>query len=148
MLEFEEADLYEAIQEAEPMLEDFYKELLPEHNLPFDPNYQAYLAAAKSGSMFCCTCKKDGKLIGFVVFHLSPYLYSCRCRMAVQDLLYITKSERKGFVGIKLLKAAEQMLRSKGVDIINIVCKVHHDQTKLFERLGYKLVEKHFTKMV
>ena len=58
------------------------------------------------------------------------------------------KEKRKGFVGIKLLKFMEESLKAKGVQKIYMGHKLHINLTPILERLGYKQIEKLFTKVI
>lgn len=148
MITYQEEALDEFLEEAKPILEVYYRDLVPEHELPFDPNYGEYLRAQDFGNLACVTCRSDGKLVGFVMFFMLPYLYSKKERIAIEDWYYLDEHYRKGMTGIRLLKEAEKVLKSYGVGIINIVCKAHQDRTTLYERLGYTYTEKHFSKQV
>jgi len=70
------------------------------------------------------------------------------CVTAIEDLYFVTKEFRKGRVGIKLFQYAEQVLKDRGVKRIVMHTKVHLDNTRLFEYLGYKMTDKVFTKML
>jgi N-acetylglutamate synthase-like GNAT family acetyltransferase len=67
---------------------------------------------------------------------------------AIEDLYFVTKSFRKGRVGIRLFQYAEKVLKERGVQRIVMHTKVHLDNSKLFEYLGYKMTDKVFTKML
>ena len=148
MITYQEEDPRDFLEEIKPIFDIYYADLIPEHQLPFEPNYKQYLDAYDSGSFVCVTCRDDGKLVGIAAFFMLPYLYSWRHRIAIEDLYYISESHRKGTIGIRLLKEAEKVLKFNGVSIINVVCKAHQDRTALYERLGYRYTEKHFSKMV
>lgn len=148
MITYQEEEFGDFYEEAEPIFATYYKDLVPEHNLPFEPHYAQYLAAQDQGCLACVTCRDNGKLAGMVVFFLTPYLYSRRHRIAIEDLYYLAEPYRKGTVGIKMLKEAEKVLKFNGASIINVVCKAHQDKTALYERLGYRYTEKHFSKLV
>ena len=87
-------------------------------------------------------------VVGIACFFLTPYLYSRNYIMAVQDLLYIAPEYRRGWIGIRLIKESEKLLKSRGVGIIDLACRPHVDNTTLYERLGYKYAEKRFSKLV
>jgi len=148
MITYQEESFSAFFEEAEPIFFKYYKDLVPEHGLKFDPNYDQYLAAQRSGHLTCLTCRLNGELIGFVVFFVMPYLYSKQATIAIEDLYYLAEPYRKGMVGVRLLKEAEKVLKSREVGIINVVCKAHQDKTVLYERLGYRYTEKHFSKLV
>lgn len=148
MITYQEEEFGDFFEEAKPIFETYYRDLVPEHDLPFDPNYEEYFRAQDWGNLACVTCREDGVLIGMTAFFMFPYLYSRQTRLAVEDLYYVAEPFRKGMVGILLLKEAEKVLKSYGVGIINIVCKAHQDRTTIYERLGYTYTEKHFSKQV
>lgn len=148
MITYQEEDLNAFLEEAKPILATYYRDLVPEHELPFDPNYSQYLAAQDQGNLVCVTCRDSGTLVGFTLFFLLPYLYSRQHRIAIEDWYYLAEPYRKGMTGIRLLKEAEKVLKFYGTSIINVVSKAHQDRTTLYERLGYRYTEKHFSKLV
>ena len=148
MITYQEEDPRDFLDEAKPILDTYYAELIPEHSLPFEPNFDQYFSAYDMGNFVCVTCRDDGKLIGLTAFFLLPYLYSRQHRIAIEDLYYLAEPYRKGTTGIRLLKEAEKVLKFHGTTIVNVVCKAHQDKTALYERLGYRYTEKHFSKLV
>jgi hypothetical protein len=54
---------------------------------------------------------------------------------------------RKGGGGVRLFIEAERSLREKGVVKTYLSTKVHKDNTAIFERLGWRLTDKVFTKL-
>jgi len=148
MITYQEEDVDGFRNEVKPLLDAYYDALIVEHDLPFEPDYAAYVDAQERGHMVCISCRDDGKLVGLTCFFIQPYLYSHRYLIATEDLFYIDPEYRKGWAGIRMLKEAEKVLKSRGVGIINVVCKAHQDKTPLYERLGYGYTEKHFSKRV
>lgn len=148
MITYQEEAFGDFYEEAKPIFERYYTDLVPEHTLPFEPNYEQYLSAQDQGNLACVTCRDDGKLVGLTAFFLLPYLYSKFHRIAIEDLYYLAEPYRKGMTGIRLLKEAEKVLKFYGASIINVVSKAHQDRTVLYERLGYRYTEKHFSKLV
>jgi len=70
------------------------------------------------------------------------------CITAFEDLYFVRKDYRKGRVGIKLFQYAEKVLRQFGINRIVMHTKVHLDNSRLFEYLGYKWTDKVFTKIL
>lgn len=149
MITYQEELLTEALlKESEPLARQYYQDLVPEHDLPYDLNVGQYLGAQDHGNVVFVSCRDDGKIVGGILFFVMPYLYSRRKMIAIEEWFYLDEQYRKGFAGIKLLKTAERVLKLRGVDIINVICKAHQDKTALYERLGYRYTEKHFSKLV
>ena len=103
---------------------------------------------AASGMLRCITCRSDERLIGYIIFIVTPHLHYKSCMTAIEDLYFVTKEFRKGRVGIMLFKYAEKVLKERGVQRIVMHTKVHLDNSKLFEYLGYKMTDKVFSKML
>ena len=70
------------------------------------------------------------------------------CKTAYEDVYYVKKEYRKGRVGIKLFQYAEMALKRIGVNRVIIHTKIHLDNSRLLEYLGYKFTDKLFTKMI
>ena len=101
-----------------------------------------------SWNVRCITCRNDAELIGYIIFFVSPHLHYKSCITATEDLYFVKKEFRKGRVGIKLFQYAEKVLKDRGVQRIVMHTKVHLDNTKLFEYLGYKQTDKVFSKIL
>jgi GNAT superfamily N-acetyltransferase len=79
---------------------------------------------------------------------VQPHLHYKSCKTAFEDIYFITKEYRKGRIGIKLFQYAEEVLKGIGVNRIIMHTKIHLDNSRLFERLGYTLTDKLFTKLL
>lgn len=148
MITYQEEDPESFLLSAVPMLEVHHAESNMLEGVPFDPDYEAYKRAYDAGFLLCVTCRDNEDIVGFVVFLITPNLYSKKHVIAVEDMYYVKPEYRKGFIAIKILKFAENLLALRGVTTISIGCKAHSDQTRLYERLGYRYTEKHFSKLV
>jgi N-acetylglutamate synthase-like GNAT family acetyltransferase len=60
----------------------------------------------------------------------------------------VKKEFRKGRIGIRLFQYAEKVLKERGVQRMVVNTKIHLDNSRLFEYLGYKMTDKVFTKML
>ena len=136
------------VEEMKGLLDSHYEELSVTKTFALNPNYDRYLELQDAGELFCLTCRKDGELIGYIIYFVYRHLHYWDCLTAMEDVYFIKNTERQGRVGLKLFNEAEKGLKAHGVNRINISCKVHLDHTKIFEHLGYKFIEKHFTKLL
>lgn len=66
-------------------------------------------------------------------------------RVAKETLWYISKRGRGGSA-IKMLKEYEKWASSQKCDIISMASLCSNDVSKIYEKLGYKALEVHFTK--
>ena len=138
----------DCIEEMKGHYDDHYAELSVTKTVPLEPDYESYFTLEKLNLSKVITCRKDNVLIGYIIFIITPHLHYKSCVTAVEDIYYVTKQERKGRVGIRLFQFAEQYLKSIGVHRIMYSTKVHLDNSKLFEYLGYTFIEKLYSKMI
>jgi len=96
----------------------------------------------------CITCRIDDQLIGYIVFIVQPHLHYKSCKTAFEDIYYVKKEYRRGRIGIKLFQYAEKVLKEFGVNRIIMHTKIHLDNSRLFEYLGYKHTDKLYTKLL
>ena len=118
------------------------------HNEVLDLNWDQYTNLDNAGMIQLVTCRSDGELIGYILYIVSRHLHVKTCLTAYEDIYFLRKQHRKGRTGIKLFQYAEQYLKSLHVNKILCSTKVHQDNSKLFEYLGYRFVEKLFSKYI
>ena len=125
-----------------------YDELSVTKEFPLDPDYEAYERLAKAKMLRFITCRIDGAPVGYIVFIIQPHLHYRTCLTAFEDIYFIKKEYRRGRIGIKLFQYAEKVLKERGVNRIIYGTKLHLDNSRLFEYLGYKQTDKVFTKLL
>jgi GNAT superfamily N-acetyltransferase len=145
---YEDVDALKFIDELEELFPSHYEELCVTKDFPLEPDYDAYKNLAQAGMLRCITCRVDGALIGYIVFIVQPHLHYKSCKTAFEDLYFVKKEYRKGRIGIRLFKYAEEVLKQFGVNRIIMHTKVHLDNSKLFEYLGYRHTDKIYTKLL
>jgi GNAT superfamily N-acetyltransferase len=97
----------------------------------------------------CYTARSiSGDLIGYAIWFLvrghPHYRYTT---YAHNDIVYIDPSHRGG-AGIRLLKYAEEQLRSDGVQVLSLHIKTSFDWGPLAKRMGYEHTEVLYNKWV
>jgi GNAT superfamily N-acetyltransferase len=147
-LVYADVDGFAVLNEMDDLFPAHYEELCVTKEFDYEPDYDAYKRCAEAGMLRCITCRADGELIGYIIFFISPHLHYKSCVTATEDLYFVKKEYRKGRVGIKLFQYAEKVLKERGVQRIVMHTKVHLDNTRLFEYLGYKMTDKVFTKIL
>ena len=148
MIIYEDVDGFKFVDEFERLFPEHYEELCVTKEFPYEPDYEAYKRCAAAGMLRCITCRNDADLIGYIIFFVSPHLHYKSCITATEDLYFVKKEFRKGRVGIKLFQYAEKVLCQFGINRIVMHTKVHLDNSRLFEYLGYKWTDKVFTKIL
>jgi hypothetical protein len=135
-------------KELSPILPTHYEELCVTKDFPLEPDLAAYDRLNTAGMLKAVTCRNDGELVGYIIFIVQPHLHYMSCITAFEDLYYVKKEYRKGRTGIKLFQFSEKVLKDAGVRRIIMHTKIHMDNSRLFEYLGYKHTDKLFTKLL
>ena len=148
MITYNDEDLAAFFKELVPLLPIHYEELCVTKDFPLEPDLAAYERLRVAGMLKAVTCRNDGELIGYIIFIVQPHLHYMSCITAFEDLYYVKKEYRKGRTGIKLFQFSEKVLKDAGVRRIIMHTKIHMDNSRLFEYLGYKNTDKLFTKLL
>lgn len=134
-------------------LADCLSELMPLHqeqvavtdmhmlSFPVKFNYWMYLLSEQRSQQVLFTLRKDGKVVGNLVYTIKPAANFKDAIGAVDCGLYIYPENRGGGRAVKLMRYAEEVLKELGVHYI-----VHGDKSlaggadlsKFFQRQGYK----------
>jgi len=142
------ADFLSFLPDLKILLPAHYEELCVTKDFPLAPDYDAYERLAEAGQIVCIVCMDGDELIGYIIFIVQPHLHYKTCLTAFEDIYYLKPEYRKGRTGIRMFKYAEEVLKSVGVNRIIMHTKVHLDNSRLFEYLGYKNSDKLFTKIL
>lgn len=141
-------DVGSFIEELKEIIPVHYDELCVTKDFPLSPDYEAYGRLYVAGMLKCITARNDEGLIGYVIFIVQPHLHYNTCKTAFEDIYFLKKEHRLGRTGIRLFQFAEEALRSDGVNRIIMHTKIHLDNSRLFEYLGYKHTDKLYTKIL
>lgn len=145
-IEYKIENPQECFDEVCEMLQQHYEELSVTKGFKLNPDFDVYHQAIKKNVLKVVVCKKDNKIIGYILYLIGPNLHFKNCLLAIQDIYYLKPKYRKGFIGIKMFIFAENYLKSIGVNMIKYSTTTHFDNSKLFEFLGCNFIEKVYTK--
>ncbi len=134
------------IREIKPLLLRQWKEIAHYKEIPLDPDWDQYYNLFMMGKLKIISARKGGKLIGYAIYIVNHNLHYKGSLQAVQDVLFLDEEYRRGTLGTKLIKKADEILQTMGVDVVIHHVKVAHDFSKILERQGYTLVEKILSK--
>jgi len=98
--------LTQGLAELKPLLPIHYKELSEhlKHNIPLDPQYEAYLAKDAKGEILYVTLREKGNLIGYFVGFIQPGLHYKTCLTLQLDIVYVVPEHRGKHGGAVLMK--------------------------------------------
>ena len=148
MITYQTEAYSDCIEELKQLYPAHYEELSVTKSVPLEPNYEVYKNIETAGILKVVTCRNDKELIGYILFIVTPHLHYKSCITAVEDIYFVKKDYRRGRTGIKLFQFAEKYLKEQGVHRVIYGTKVHLDNSKLFEYLGYSFFEKLYSKMI
>lgn len=148
MIEYIVEDPATFIEEMREIIPVHYDELCVTKDFPLAPDYEAYGRLYNAGMLKCITARDEDGLVGYVIFIVQPHLHYMTCKTAFEDIYYLKKEHRLGRTGIRLFQFAEEALRADGVNRVIFHTKVHMDNSRLFEYLGYKHTDKLYTKIL
>ena len=139
---------------------DFYPECLPlmaEHHAevvddgerePLDLNVDTIAAMDSNGSLLILAARKEGKLVGYIMFILGRSLMSKNVMCATQAPYFVTQSERKNGAGLKLYRKAIAILRERHVHVVFPHHWIKGGGEKLgefFEHLGAREIQHEYS---
>ena len=141
-LEFKVESYQDVINDVMSLLIDNYAETGSSIDDEPRPNYEKYQALEELGLMKLFTARNsDGALLGYSVFIISDSLHYMDTKYAIQDILFLAKSARKGMNAVKFIKWCDNELDKFGADIIYRTTKHYKNIGRLLERLEYNLDE-------
>lgn len=108
----------------------------------------AYADLEKSGQLLLVTARDGEKIVGYHYTVVRPHLHYKDSLTAYTDVYFLHPDYREGMNGVTLFIFVEQALKKMGVQKIYTASKVKMDKSAIFERLGYILAEKTYTKYI
>lgn len=148
-MDFALENLAKVRREIEPLLEEHWKEIaLNKDKIKLNPDWRAYADLDSINALRIYTARKDGKLMGYFVVIVSKSLHYRDHLFANNDIIFLTKSARKGLTGVKLIKFALDSLEAEGVTKVHINTKAHQPFDAILERLGFEEIERVYSLML
>lgn len=135
--------------EAVPLWQLHYDEVgQDKQNMPLEVDIDKVDRFDALGMMHIVTARKAGELIGYHVSILDTLLHYKSVLAANGDIYWIKPELRKSGLGFDLFKEAERTLKARGVKVLYNITKLYADHDKLFDALGYKPIERKYSKWV
>lgn len=138
-----------------PLLVKHWREVALNHEaVPLDIDEAKYAQLDDSGALHIVTARRDGVLIGYHVAMVSTHLHYASTLHGITDVYWVAPEFRAGRTGMRLFQAVERELgrvrRARGAPVMKLftATKLHIDQGRLFEHLGYHAVERLYSKLI
>jgi hypothetical protein len=131
--------------ELQPLIEANWKEVaVDQDTVPLNVDWPAYELLDKAGSLFFVTVRSGKELVGLAMFIILQHPHY-NLRIADVDVFYV-QPEYRPRAGIRLFREADKLLAAAGVQRVTYKTKLSHDVGRIFERLGYKAIERVYIK--
>lgn len=137
--------------EMAPLLREHWEEIALDHEaVPLDPDWPRYLALNDAGCLSTVTARmgEGGPLVGYHVAIVSGHLHYGSTKHGVTDVYYISPEHRDGFIGLRMFRAVDEEMKRLGVVKRITGTKVALDIGPVLRRLGYRLTEHVYTKVL
>ncbi|MDE2040736.1 MAG: GNAT family N-acetyltransferase, partial [Elusimicrobia bacterium] len=114
----------------------------------FFPDWPAMCRLNRAGAFRVAALRKDGELIGYNAFHVTPHILYGATLYALNQGVYV-EPQHRGFAGGKLLLGSEKLLREAGVGkVVYSVPVANKKLDAVLGRLGYSLAETFRSKLL
>jgi GNAT superfamily N-acetyltransferase len=147
VITFAVESLTERLAEMKQLFPVHWAELaLNQDKVALDPQYEVYLERDSRGEVLFVAARQEGEIVGYFVGFIAPGLHYRTCLTLTMDIFWIAPKCRGRHAGIALFKAVEAEARRRGVKRTFMGVKAHKDAGWLFERMGYEMVERYYSK--
>lgn len=127
---------------------EHYDEIAVQKSMKMKPDEPAYRALDASGQLDVLVGRKDGQMVGYVLSVVRPHLHYADSLCGFEDGYFLTKPERRGMAGVRLIREWEASMRARGCQRWFIMTKPFLDMGPVLKRLGYSLTDYVYAKSV
>lgn len=139
---FQEENIRTLWAEVYPLLVKHWVEIASDADITLAPDIALYEALSDAGMLRVYTARVDAQLVGYAAYVVRPHIHYRDSLQAQQDVLFVLPEHRRGLLGVKLIRYADEQLTALGVQKVYQHVKVAHDFGPVLERLGYTLIER------
>lgn len=147
MIEIKLEPYSDCIDEMKAIYPQHYEELSRTKQLALNPQYDMYKKLADTGILKMISVRDSGSLIGYILFMIVPDLHYGG-NLCAEDIYYLKPEYRGRMIGSRMFKVFEEEAKKLNIIKILVSTKIHKDNSKLLERLGFQAHEKLYVKVV
>ena len=116
--------------------------------LPLDMDWDFYITLQGRDKLVLITVRDEKYLVGFVMYVIGAHPHHKGRRTASCDIL-ATRLEMRGMgLGTTMVRAAEDYLKSRKVQMVVHGFRTCYSAEPLFPKLGYNLIEQSYMKVL
>ena len=117
--------------------------------VPIDVDWGRYQALENAGSLKLLSARKDGELVGYAAFFITPHLMYRSSTHVICDSIYVDPRHRG--IGPSLVRAAEKQFKAMaGSTQVRVIysAQIASDFPQVLNRLGYHARETVHVKII
>lgn len=149
MITFQVEDWLTIKEEAAALWIPHYEEVgQNKEKMKLEPDLERIDKLAAEGRFHIVTARKAGELVGYHASIVDTLLHYKNILAGISDLYWLRKDCRNGTAAIRLFQEVEKTLKARGVQVLYDMTKVYLDHDRLFQHLGYKPIERKYSKWI
>lgn len=130
----------QVVDDIRPLLKAHWQELATYHDVPLDPDFEAYKTVDRAGSLRIFTVRsEDNALVGYAIYFVRMHHHYKTTKWAISDIVLVAPEHRNVGLGHGLYDFLEDQLRAEGVQVIYTMAKLKHPElSMLLELRGHE----------
>jgi GNAT superfamily N-acetyltransferase len=141
-MHMQEEDVSVVYEELDELVREYYASTVASEDVPpINFDWPVYCSLQHVGMLKLFIAYEGNELAGFLMYQIAPHLHHRGTLNALCDTLAVRPQHRSKGIGRALMKFAEPVLEELGVDCITHQFRTCYEDTPLFPKLGYKLIE-------
>lgn len=140
----------DTLAEMMPIYRMHYGELIermkPQGMSPFNPRFDAYIAANERGDLIHFIVRKDGAAVGYANVYVTLDMHN-QDLIATEDAIFVVPGHRNG-IGRKMTIGIVNALQAAGVKRAHMTAAIDPRAAKLWGRIGFQHTGVRMTKFL
>lgn len=129
-------------------LEHYDEIAVQKDRMPMRPDVAAYQGLEAMGALQILVARDDGRMVGYVVSIIRPHMHYADVQCGFEDAYFLTKSHRRGMIGVRLISQAVRHMRAVGCKKAFFTTKLALDMGRIFEHLGFAQTDAIYSKWI
>lgn len=132
------------IGDAASLIRRHWHEIAHYKDIPLDVDREGYQRCEDAGILrvFMARDEETGEVVGYLLYMVGMNLHYRTSRQARQDVFYVDPARRGVFLGLRLLRFADEALKAEGVQVACQHVKLEHPAlATILRRAGYEPIE-------
>ena len=150
MITVQVEDWLDVYKEAAPLWVPHYEEVgQNKAKMKLNPDIDRYTTLNALGKFHIVTVRQAGRLVGYHASCIDTLLHYKDILVSSSDLYWLDPSCRGASgAAIKLFNEVARSSKARGVQVLYDATKLYLDHDKLFQHLGYKPIERRYSKWI